>query len=198
METEGLSFPDAVERLAGMAGLPMPADAAGAAARGDKARDACWRCWRWPRAYSTPMLHEPVGARARGYLVRPRSGPRGAAAVLARLRGARAFRACATRWRHRGVGAEQMIEAGLLVHGEGHRRALRPFPRPGDVPDPRPRGRVIAFGGRAMEPGAKAKYLNSPETTLFHKGSLLFNHHRARKAAHDKRRGSSSSRAMST
>ena len=46
-------------------------------------------------------------------------------------------------------------------------------------------GRVIAFGGRAMEAGAKAKYLNSPETALFHKGSLLFNHHRARKAAHE-------------
>ena len=49
-------------------------------------------------------------------------------------------------------------------------------------------GRVVAFGGRAMDPGAKAKYLNSPETELFHKGSLLFNHHRARKAAHDKGR----------
>ena len=36
-----------------------------------------------------------------------------------------------------------------------------------------------------MEAGAKAKYLNSPETALFHKGALLFNHHRARKAAHD-------------
>ena len=46
-------------------------------------------------------------------------------------------------------------------------------------------GRVIAFGGRAMEAGAKAKYLNSPETALFHKGALLFNHHRARKGAHD-------------
>ncbi len=46
-------------------------------------------------------------------------------------------------------------------------------------------GRVVAFGGRAMEDGAKAKYLNSPEGELFHKGGLLFNHHRARKAAHD-------------
>ena len=36
-----------------------------------------------------------------------------------------------------------------------------------------------------MEAGAKAKYLNSPETALFHKGALLFNHHRARKAAHE-------------
>jgi DNA primase len=44
----------------------------------------------------------------------------------------------------------------------------------------------VAFGGRALDPGAKAKYLNSPETELFHKGSLLFNHHRARAASHDR------------
>ena len=44
------------------------------------------------------------------------------------------------------------------------------------------RGRVIAFGGRALEPDVPAKYLNSPETPLFHKGPLLYNHHRARAA----------------
>ena len=47
-------------------------------------------------------------------------------------------------------------------------------------------GRVIAFGGRALEKGVPAKYLNSPETALFHKGSLLYNHHQARKPAHDR------------
>jgi DNA primase len=41
------------------------------------------------------------------------------------------------------------------------------------------------FGGRAMSAEVSAKYLNSPETPLFHKGSLLFNHHNARKGAHD-------------
>jgi DNA primase len=46
----------------------------------------------------------------------------------------------------------------------------------------------VAFGGRALDPSAKAKYLNSPETELFHKGSLLYNHHRARKPAGDKGR----------
>ena len=78
-----------------------------------------------------------------------------------------------------------MIEAGLLIHGEG---IAVPYDRFRDrvmFPIHDRAGRVIAFGGRAMEPGAKAKYLNSPETPLFHKGSLLFNHHRARKAAHD-------------
>jgi DNA primase len=46
-------------------------------------------------------------------------------------------------------------------------------------------GAVIAFGGRALEKDAQAKYLNSPETPLFHKGATLYNLHNARKAAHD-------------
>ena len=85
----------------------------------------------------------------------------------------------------KGVGAEQMIEAGLLIHGED---VTVPYDRFRDrvmFPIHDRSGRVIAFGGRAMEAGAKAKYLNSPETGLFHKGSLLFNHHRARKSAHE-------------
>ena len=47
------------------------------------------------------------------------------------------------------------------------------------------RGRVIAFGGRALEKDVPAKYLNSPETPLFHKGDNLYNHQTARKATHD-------------
>jgi DNA primase len=47
------------------------------------------------------------------------------------------------------------------------------------------RGRVIAFGGRALEKDAQAKYLNSPETPLFHKGAMLYNIASARQAAHD-------------
>ena len=47
------------------------------------------------------------------------------------------------------------------------------------------RGRVIAFGGRALEKDAQAKYLNSPETPLFHKGATLYNIASARQAAHD-------------
>ena len=79
-----------------------------------------------------------------------------------------------------------MIEAGLLIHGEG---IAVPYDRFRDrvmFPIHDRAGRVVAFGGRAMEPGAKAKYLNSPETSLFHKGALLFNHHRARKTAHER------------
>ncbi len=48
-----------------------------------------------------------------------------------------------------------------------------------------PRGRVIAFGGRASSKDALAKYLNSPETPLFHKGRILYNLDKARGPAHE-------------
>src|SRR5258707_15145231 len=49
------------------------------------------------------------------------------------------------------------------------------------------RGRVIAFGGRALEKDVSAKYLNSPETPLFHKGDNLYNLASARLAVHNGR-----------
>jgi DNA primase len=47
------------------------------------------------------------------------------------------------------------------------------------------RGRIVGFGGRALSPDVPAKYLNSPETELFHKGLLLYNGANARHAARD-------------
>ncbi len=184
METEGLTFPEAVERLAGMAG---PADAAAEPSRrgpGEKAGEPDRRHGdggallrsqpaaagrRAKRAAISPIaaLGAPVQQRfGLGYASPERFALRDALAA-------------------QGVGVEAMIDAGLLVHGED---IAVPYDRFRDrvmFPIHDRAGRVIAFGGRAMEAGAKAKYLNSPETALFHKGALLFNHHRARKAAHD-------------
>ena len=78
-----------------------------------------------------------------------------------------------------------MIETGLLIGGDDipvpydrfRDRVMFPI---GDL-----RNRVIAFGGRAMEKDVPAKYLNSPETPLFHKGDNLYNFAPARQAAHD-------------
>ena len=78
-----------------------------------------------------------------------------------------------------------MIEAGLIVGGED---IPVPYDRFRDrvmFPISDWRGRVIAFGGRALEKEVSAKYLNSPETPLFHKGATLYNIAAARKAAHD-------------
>jgi DNA primase len=82
-----------------------------------------------------------------------------------------------------GIPTSMMIEAGLLITGED---IAVPYDRFRDrimFPIHDPSGRIIAFGGRALGPDAPAKYLNSPETALFHKGAILYNHHNARKAA---------------
>jgi DNA primase len=84
-----------------------------------------------------------------------------------------------------GISADDMIEAGLLVSGED---IPVPYDRFRDrvmFPITDLRGRTIAFGGRALEKDVPAKYLNSPETPLFHKGSNLYNGASARKAAHE-------------
>ena len=84
-----------------------------------------------------------------------------------------------------GVSVEDMIEAGLVISGDD---IPVPYDRFRDrviFPISDWRGRVIAFGGRALDPDAPAKYLNSPETPLFHKGFNLYNGANARQAAHD-------------
>ena len=84
-----------------------------------------------------------------------------------------------------GISTEDMVEAGLLVSGEDK---PVPFDRFRDrvmFPITDVRGRVIAFGGRALEKDVPAKYLNSPETPLFHKGDNLYNLATARQATHN-------------
>jgi DNA primase len=186
IETEGLSFPEAVERLAGMAGIAMPQATPESAAR-EKQRASLHEVLEFSARIFQQTLHDSVGAKARGYLADRRIDPAAqrdfalgfAAPERFALRDALAAK---------GVETSQMIAAGLLVHGEGIAVPYDRFQNRVMFPIHDRSGRVIAFGGRALDPGAKAKYLNSPETELFHKGSLLFNHHRARKPALDKER----------
>ncbi|MDO9564084.1 MAG: toprim domain-containing protein, partial [Bradyrhizobium sp.] len=84
-----------------------------------------------------------------------------------------------------GIPVEDMVEAGLLVSGDD-------IPVPWDrfrdrvmFPITDLRGRVVAFGGRALEKDVPAKYMNSPETPLFHKGDNLYNLAAARLATHN-------------
>jgi DNA primase len=184
METEGLSFPEAVERLAGIAGLAMPVQSE-ASIEDERKRATLHETLALAAAFFRRMLNDRAGARARGYLA-----DRGLAADIQTEFGL--GYAPPDRYALRdalaaaGVGADQMVAAGLLIHGED---IAVPYDRFRDrvmFPIEDRAGRPIAFGGRALDPTATAKYLNSPETELFHKGSILFNHHRARKAAHDK------------
>jgi DNA primase len=184
VDVEGLAFPEAVERLAGMAGLSLPRRTPEGEAR-DRRRATLHEVLALAAKIYETALHDPVGARARGYLADRRLEPATqrefglgfAAPERFALRDALAAK---------GVEGGQMIEAGLLVHGEGIAVPYDRFQNRVMFPIHDRSGRVAAFGGRALDSSARAKYLNSPETELFHKGSLLFNHHRARKAAHDR------------
>src|SRR6516165_6598213 len=125
METEGVSFPEAVERCAAMAGVPLPA-ANPDAARHEQRRKTLYDVMELAAKFFADQLASRTGAKARGYL---------------------------------------------------RDRVMFPIT---DL-----RGRVIAFGGRALEKDVAAKYLNSPETPLFHKGDNLYNLAPARQAAHN-------------
>jgi DNA primase len=183
METEGLSFPEAVEKLASEAGVTLPKVSFEAQAQEEK-RKGLHEVVELAARFFEAELQSERGGLARRYL--SGRGLEGQARQLFRLGYAPPDRfALRDHLAGKGVGADAMMETGLLVHGE---EIAVPYDRFRDrimFPIHDARGRVIAFGGRAMSADVPAKYLNSPETPLFHKGALLFNHHNARKAAHD-------------
>ncbi|MDP7064318.1 MAG: DNA primase [Arenicellales bacterium] len=177
MEFEHLSFPEAIEELAGEAGLEVPDS--GPARSGDNP--------------TLPLL-EILGEASRYYKDQLRSHS-DASTTIAYLkqRGLTGEIAAQfdlgyapTGWDNLSstAGNEEkldlMVKAGLISKREsgGHYDRFRArviFP----IHDNK--GRVIAFGGRLLDEG-EPKYLNSPETPVFHKGSELYNLHRARSA----------------
>ena len=183
MQSEGLEFLEAVERLAGEAGLEVPRrhprDPA-AVERSTALRETLEAAADWFAA----RLQAPEGAKARDYL--KSRGLDLETWRAFRLGFAPGERGSLRRALHpKGHDDGLLIEAGLIKPSE-------------DGGDPRDyffdriifpigdrRGRVVAFGGRALNSEAKAKYINSPETALFQKGRLLYNLAGARQAAHD-------------
>ncbi|MEM9371712.1 MAG: DNA primase, partial [Pseudomonadota bacterium] len=71
---------------------------------------------------------------------------------------------------------EDAVGAGLVIKPDDGGAPYDRFRGRLMFPIRDPRGRCIAFGGRALSQDTQAKYLNSPETDLFHKGRMLFNH----------------------
>ncbi|MGD9922668.1 MAG: DNA primase [Pseudorhodoplanes sp.] len=183
MLTDGVSFPEAVERLATMAGMPMPKVSREEEVR-EQRRKSLYEVVDLASKFFEATLQSRTGAKARGYLADRGLGPE--TQLRFRMGYAPPDRfALKEHLGQQGVSVEDMIEAGLLVHGDD---IPVPYDRFRDrvmFPIADWRGRLIAFGGRALSPDAPAKYLNSPETPLFHKGSILFNGANARMAAHD-------------
>ncbi|WP_308915360.1 DNA primase [Jannaschia sp. LMIT008] len=179
-DTENVGFMEAVEILAGEAGMTMPARDLQAAQRSDRRKqlsDLCEDAVRWFRL----QLSRNGGAGARDYLrgrgLTPETAKRFEIGFAPTERdGLR---------RHlidKGAAPDLIEAAGLATpaaDGDVRDRFINRLIFP--IRDGR--GRAIGFGGRAMNPNAKAKYLNSPETELFDKGANLYNLGPAREAA---------------
>jgi DNA primase len=183
METEGVGFTEAVERLAAMAGMALPA-ASPDAARHEQRRKTLYDVMDLAAKFFADTLASRGGARARGYLADRGISPK--TQLQFRLGYAPGERfALKEHLGSLGIPVEDMVEAGLLIAGND---IPLPYDRFRDrvmFPIADQRGRVIAFGGRALEKDVAAKYLNSPETPLFHKGDNLYNLATARTATHN-------------
>ncbi|MFT5967678.1 MAG: DNA primase [Yoonia sp.] len=179
-ETENVSFMEAVQILAGEAGMTMPASDPRAQEKAEQRTslvDVMEQAVQWHRL----QLQTAAAGEARDYLTRRGlsveaqarwdigfSPDRGG--VLDHLTG-------------KGTDKALVIEAGLAAESD---RGGAPYDRfRGRIifPIRDARGRAIGLGGRAMAADARAKYLNSPETPLFDKGRSLYNYGPAREAA---------------
>jgi len=183
MEMEGLSFPEAVERLAGEAGVELPKATPQDMER-EKKRAGLIDVMEMADAFFRDQLKGGRAKEARAYIERRGLSPKTVAefglgyapADRQALRGHLSAR---------NITDAQMAEAGLIIHGEDIREPYDRFRDRIMFPIGDARGRTIAFGGRALSADVPAKYLNSPDTPLFHKGSIVYNFARARKPAFD-------------
>lgn len=176
---EGLSFVEAVTRMADQAGVALPAPDPESARREQK-RATLEDVMEMATSFFEQKLQEADGAKARSYL-RDR-GLSGKTISTFRLGFAPNSRNALKEYLvQQGVDKGLVEACGLVVHGPEIAVSYDRFRDRIMFPIPSAREKTIAFGGRAMDPSAPAKYLNSNETELFHKSNVLFNYARARK-----------------
>jgi len=174
MEYDGLTFPEAVESLAAMVGVEVPRERGGGPQRDNtalyevlEAADARFRGWLRSREDAAAAVAYLKGRDVTGEVARDFGiglAPEG----WDRLKEALSA-----------FGEERLIAAGLLIRNERGRVYDR-FRERIVFPIRDTRGRVIGFGGRVYGDG-EPKYLNSPETDVFHKGRELYGLYEARK-----------------
>jgi len=182
MRTEGLRFPEAVEKLARDAGLSLPRRGPEERER-ERRRASLHEVVEAACAWFQEQLHTSEGRAARDYLAG--RGVTNDAIATFRLGYAPDRRgALRAALNARGMTDDQLAAAGLIKRPEDGGQPRDTFFNRLIFPITDRRGRVIAFGGRALG-DSPAKYLNSPETDLFQKGRVLYNLDRARRAAHD-------------
>lgn len=180
-ESENLGFMEAVEVLAREAGMPMPARDARAVEKADH-RTLLGQVVEEALKFYRLQLKTSAGAEARRYLADKRRLPETAWERWELGWSPENAQATVEVLKQKGISPELMVASGVIAKSDSgrlydrfHNRLIFPI-RDG-------RGRAISFGGRSLDPNARAKYLNGPETELFDKGRNLFNHAPAREAA---------------
>ncbi len=176
MEYEGMHFVDAIESLADSVGMEVPRDAQAAQVRNDS--KPLYTLMESIAAYYTSQLrHSPEAIeylKARGL-----SGETAKRFSIGYVPDG---------WdglqKHFPTEEAAMVKTGMLIQGDGGKRPYQRFRNRIMFPIRDKRGRVIAFGGRVMDQ-QEPKYLNSPETPLFHKGQELYGLYEARKSGQD-------------
>jgi DNA primase len=181
METERLSFSEAVERLARDAGLELPAQSPGEVQQYKK-RNTLLDWVEKACVFFEDQLRSPAGTEAREYLEKRGFGRE--AWQRHRMGFApNGWRTLSDFLTKQGASLEELIEAGLIVQPEEagkapwdrfRNRVIFPIADQG--------GKIIAFGARTLEPDGKPKYLNSSDSQLFHKGKTLYRYMPAREA----------------
>jgi len=181
-ETDNVSFMEAVEILARDAGMQVPARDPKAQAVADR-RSQMADVMEQAVQFFRLQLKTAAGGPARDYL----EAKRGLGAdAWDRWEIGFAPDGWQALWDHltsKNVAEDLILGAGLAKASTKGKKPYDTFRNRILFPIRDARGRAIAFGGRAMDPGDNAKYLNSPETELFDKGRSLFNHKLAREAA---------------
>lgn len=186
-ETERLSFVEAVQRLAGEAGMQLPAEDPQAAEREQK-RQGLSDWMDLAQKWFAANLRRTVGKAAREYLER-RGLPEDQWERFGLGYAPNDREGLKQALIQRGARPGDLVEAGLLIAPEG---GGQPYDRFRDrlmFPILDARGRIVSFGGRAMNPDDRAKYLNGPESPLFHKGATLYGLPEARRILGAESRG---------
>ncbi|MEE9375647.1 MAG: DNA primase [Rhizobiaceae bacterium] len=179
-ELDGISFPEAVERLADEAGVAMPIADPKFVER-EKKKASLYDVMELAVQFFRDQLQTAEGAKARAYLRDRRLSPSVQEEFL--LGYAPQSRSALKQFLgSKGIEKEKIEACGLVVHGPEISVSYDRFRDRIIFPFLDAISRPIAFGGRALSADVPAKYLNSPETDLFSKSNILYNYAKARKA----------------
>lgn len=174
MDYDGLSFVEAVESLAALSGMEVPREQLSPQAQkqAQQKRDLYDVMVSVTKFYRQQLRDHPAAEQAKHYLKQRGVtaeiakkfvigfAPPGWDSLVSGLKADNAFK-------------QQLIETGMLIE-KSQDKVYDRFRHRIMFPIRDGRGRVVAFGGRVLRDEDQPKYLNSPETTLFHKTHTLY------------------------